>query len=212
MKKTIVIVDDHILIANALQSIIANFESFEVLYNCQNGEELQQQMLKENNVPDIILLDISMPIMNGFETAKWLAAKYPNILIMALSMHDDDDSVIKMIRNGAKSYMLKNSNPIELYNALTNLVTNGYYYPDWASSIVFSKLNNNPDEITEVVLSDREIEFLKYVITEMSYKEIGDRMNCSPRTVENYRNSLFEKLNLKTRVGLAVYAMKNQFI
>ena len=212
MKKSIVIVDDHILIAKALRGIIMNFEPFEVLYECENGKELTEKFKSKSNVPDIVLLDISMPVMNGFETAKWIRENHPDVLIMALSMQDDEQSVIKMIKNGANGYLLKNTHPTELEKALLKLVTDGFYYPDWASRMVFASLNEDKKAaLTTLKLTDRETEFLKYTVTEMNYKEIAEKMFCSPRTVESYRDSLFEKLELKTRVGLAVYALKNGF-
>jgi DNA-binding NarL/FixJ family response regulator len=212
MKHSIVIVDDHILIAKALSSILANFEQFEVLYECENGKELQEKTKHKKNVPDIVLLDISMPIMNGFETASWLKEVHPEVLIMALSMQDDEHSLIKMIKNGAKGYLLKNTHPTELENALNELVKRGYYYPEWAASKIFANLSKDVIEVPKHDhLTQREKEFLHYAATEMTYKEIADKMFCSPRTVESYRDSLFEKLGLKTRVGLAVYALKNGF-
>lgn len=210
MKKTIVIVDDHILIAKALEGIIGNFGEFEVIYVCESGKDLIQKFEEGNTIPDIILMDVSMPIMDGFETAAWVTKNHPNIKIMALSMQGDDNSVIKMIKNGAKGYLLKNTHPKDLETALTRLNADGFFYPEWASKIIFSNLNNNDIE-TSVKISEREKEFLKYTVTELSYKEIADRMCCSPRTVESYRDQLCDKLDLKTRVGLAVFAIKNGF-
>ncbi|WP_374549680.1 response regulator [Flavobacterium sp.] len=210
MKKSIVIVDDHILIAKALSAIIANFNNFEVLYECENGKELINRFEQNRKVPDIVLLDVSMPVMDGFETASWLKENYPDILVMALSMQDDETSVIKMVQNGASGYLLKNTHPSELEKALTTLIDNGYFYPDWAAKKIFKNIGSSAKKDDDKVhITDREKEFLKYVTTEMSYKEIGEKMFCSPRTVESYRDSLFEKLELKTRVGLAVYAIKN---
>ena len=211
MKKTIVIVDDHILIAQALKGIIENFENFEVLYECENGKDLQEKFKLKKPIPDVVLLDVSMPIMDGFETAKWLKETHPEVLIMTLSMQNDDQSVIKMIKSGSNGYLLKNSHPIELEKALNRLLNDGYYYPDWASKIVFASLGEKNTTTETIKLTEREREFLKYTITEMSYKEIAEKMFCSPRTVESYRDSLFEKLELKTRVGLAVFALKNGF-
>ncbi len=211
MKKTIAIVDDHILIAQALSNIISKFDNFEVIYVCENGLEFQKQ-LKLQRIPDIVLLDISMPVMDGFETALWLREHYSKILIMTLSMQDDENSLIKMVKNGAKGYMLKNSYPTELEHALNNLVEKGSFFPDWASSKIFMSIGNDTFNASQKIkLSNREVEFLKYTVTEMTYKEIAEKMFCSPRTVENYRDSLFEKLELKTRVGLAVYAIKNGY-
>ncbi|WET48615.1 response regulator transcription factor [Chryseobacterium indologenes] len=210
MKKTIVIVDDHILIAKALEGIIGNFSEFEVIYVCESGKDLIQKFEEGNAIPDIILMDVSMPIMDGFETAAWVTKHHPDIKVMALSMQGDDNSVIKMIKNGAKGYLLKNTHPKNLEVALTRLNTDGFFYPEWASKIIFSNLNKNDIE-TSIKISEREKEFLKYTVTELSYKEIADRMCCSPRTVESYRDQLCEKLDLKTRVGLAVFAIKNGF-
>lgn len=212
MKNSIVIVDDHVLIAQALKGIISNFEQFEVLYECENGKALQDKFKSVAEIPTIVLLDISMPVMDGFETAKWLKENHPSVLIMTLSMQDDEQSVIKMIKNGSHGYLLKNTHPAELEKSLLKLINEGYYYPDWASRMVFSSLNNDSDKNNSAVkLTDREKQFLSYTVTEMNYKEISEKMFCSPRTVESYRDSLFEKLELKTRVGLAVYAMKNGF-
>ncbi|TDP60718.1 response regulator transcription factor [Flavobacterium dankookense] len=210
MKKKIAIVDDHVLIAQAIKGVISNFKNFEVLYECENGKELIDKIIKKNQLPDIVLLDISMPIMNGFDTAKWLQENHPDIMVVVLSMQTDEESVNKMIKYGAKSYLLKNSHPRDLEIALNTMIENGYYYPDWASRLIFSAINKTNGKLANK-LSEREKEFLRYCITEMSYKEIAELMHCSPRTVESYRDNLFEKLDLKSRVGLAVYAIKNGF-
>ena len=211
MIHSIAIIDDHVLIAKALTGIIENFKQFNVLYECENGKVLQEKLVSKKNIPDIVLLDISMPIMDGFETAKWLTENHPQILIMALSMQDDEQSLIKMIKAGAKGYLLKNVHPTELEKALDSLVKNGSYYPDWATRKVFASLSKTDNSNSTVLFTGREKEFLQHSISEMSYKEIADKMCCSPRTVESYRDSLFEKLDLKTRVGLAVFAIKNGF-
>jgi len=213
MKKySIVVVDDHTLIANALKGIINEFENFEVTYLCENGKQFYDEV-QQRKRPDIVLLDISMPVMDGFETAKWLKEEYPEILVMALSMQDDEQSLIKMIRNGAKGYMLKNIRPKELEQGLNRLVEKGHFFPDWAASRVFTSISEDRIHADlKSQLSEREIEFLRYTITEMTYKEIAEKMFCSPRTVENYRDSLCEKLDLKSRVGLAVYAMRNGYV
>lgn len=211
MKKKIAIIDDHVLIAQAIKGIISNFTNFEVIFECENGKEFINTITRKNQLPDIVLLDISMPIMNGFDTAKWLQEHHPEVMIMVLSMQTDEESINKMIKNGAKSYLLKNVHPRELETALNAMLENGYYYPEWASRLIFSGMNKVKEKLSNK-LTDREKEFLRYCITEMSYKEIAEEMHCSPRTVEGYRDSLFEKLDLRSRVGLAVYALKNGFI
>jgi DNA-binding NarL/FixJ family response regulator len=214
MKYTVAIADDHLLIAKAISNIVDGFRDFDVLYEVENGKALQDRMQQTGKVPDIVLLDISMPVMDGFATATWLREKHPEVLIMALSVQDDDESLIKMIKAGARGYLHKNVHPAELEKALQTLVSKGMYYPDWATSKVFFKMAQ-PDEQTGgngIVISEREKEFLQYACTEFTYKEIGEKMFCSPRTVESYRDSLFEKLGLKTRVGLVIYAIKNNLL
>lgn len=209
MPNRIVIVDDHILIAKALSGIIENFKQFEVLYECENGKVLQEKLLLKKNIPDIVLLDISMPVMDGFETAQWLKETHPEVLVMALSMQDDEQSLIKMVKSGAKGYLLKNVHPAELEKALHTLVNNGMYYPDWAASKVFNAIASEEKKAAaEPSITAREKEFLQYACSELTYKEIGEKMFCSPRTVESYRDALFEKLNVKTRVALALFAVK----
>lgn len=211
MKKTIVIVDDHLLIAKAIEGIIGNFEDFEVIDVAENGKDMIDKFESDKKIPDIILLDISMPIMDGFETALWLKKNHPNIKVMALSMQGDDNSVIKMIKNGAKGYLLKNTHPKDLETALIKLSSDGFFYPDWASKVIFSNMADEKNNEKKKKISEREKEFLTYTVTELSYKEIAEKMCCSPRTVESYRDQLCEKFDLKTRVGLAVFAIKNGF-
>jgi len=211
MKYTIAIADDHLLIAKAISSIVDTFRDFEVLFEAENGKILVEHFAIKKNIPDIVLLDISMPVMNGFETASWLKENHPAVLVMALSVQDDDESLIRMIKAGARGYLHKNVHPAELEKALHTLVSKGMYYPEWATSRVFIKMAHEEDENNpgRILLSDREKEFLRYACTELTYKEIGGKMFCSPRTVESYRDALFEKLGVKTRVALALYAVKS---
>jgi DNA-binding NarL/FixJ family response regulator len=212
MNDKVVIVDDHILIAKAIAGIIEGFPKYTVLYECEHGKALIEKFENPQNIPDIVLLDISMPVMDGFETAKWLKFNYPKVLVLALSMQDDDLSLIKMIKYGAKGYLLKNIHPQELEKAMDELTTKGYYYPEWAASKVFSNLSTEPNVKRIVDISnftDREMEFLNLCCTELTYKEIGEKMACSTRTVEGYRDTMFSKLGFKTRVGLVMYAIKS---
>jgi DNA-binding NarL/FixJ family response regulator len=210
MTYNIAIVDDHILIAKAIAGVIDNFPNYQVLYEAENGKALIDKFKNPKNIPDIVLLDITMPIMDGFETAKWIRETHPSVLILALSMQSDDLSLIKMIKSGANGYLLKNIQPVELNKALDELISKGFYYPEWAASKIFSSLSDDhTHKVPGIHFTDRESEFLQYCCTEMAYKEIGEKMFCSSRTVEGYRDALFDKLGLKTRVGLAVYSIKS---
>lgn len=212
MKHSVVIVDDHLLIAKAISNIIDGFPGYQVLYEAEHGKALIDKFRNPKNVPDIVLLDISMPVMDGFDTAYWIKQHHPQVLVMALSMQDDDGSLIKMIKAGTKGYLLKNIHPDELNTALDLLVTKGYYYPDWATSKVFLAMAGDAGAADEELhLTEREKEFLPYCCSELTYKEIGERMYCSNRTVEGYRDALFDKLGLKTRVGLAMFAVKSGY-
>lgn len=209
MKHTVAIVDDHILIAKAIGSIVNKFTEFELLYECENGKELQEKLKNPKNIPDILLLDISMPIMDGFATASWLKENHPDVLIMALSMQDDDESIVKMIRSGARGYLHKNIHPLEFEKALNALLNKGQYYPDWATSKILNSIANAEKDLKpQINLTKREMEFLGWICTELTYKEIGEKMFCSARTVESYRDALFEKLSIKTRVALALFSVK----
>lgn len=213
MSTTIAIVDDHLLIAKALTGIIEHFRSYEVLYEAAHGQALIEKFKLPRNIPDIVLLDVFMPVMNGYETAKWLKEHHPAVSVLALSMHDEDQALIKMIKAGAKGYLLKNAHPAELEKALDTIVNKGFYYPEWATARVFANMAQDNTQLSATLkLNDREAEFLQYASTELTYKEIAEKMFCSPRTVEGYRDTLFEKLGLKTRVGLVVFAIKNGII
>ena len=209
MTHTVAIVDDHLLIAKAITSIIEKFRDYEVLFEAENGKALIEKFQHKKNIPDVVLLDISMPVMDGFETATWLKENHPEVLVMALTVQGDDVSLIRMIRCGARCYLQKNVHPVELEKALDSLFQKGSYYPDWATSTILHSIMAGDEKAgSSIELSDREKEFLKYACLELTYKEIGEKMFCSPRTVESYRDALFQKLGVNSRVALALYAVK----
>lgn len=210
MQKKIVIADDHVLIAKAITGVIEQFSNYEVLFECANGKELTERFQRKENIPDIVLLDISMPVMDGFETAKWLKTHHPGVKVMVLTMQADDHSLFTMIKEGAAGYLNKNVHPLELKKALDTVFEKGFYYPDWATGRMLHNMSEEgKSAVPSIKMSSRETEFLAFTCTELTYKEIAEKMFCSTRTVEGYRDSLFEKLNVKTRVALALYAVKS---
>ncbi len=209
---TVALVDDHVLIRKGLARLIDSFESYKVLFEADNGNELIEK-INSSTLPDIILLDINMPKKDGYETALWLKTNYPQIKVLALSMYDSESAVIRMLKNGARGYILKDAEPLELKEALDSLSQKGYHYSELITGHLIHSINKMGDaQQTGVVLNEREIEFLKYACTELSYKEIAEKMFASPRTIESYRDNLCQKLNLKTRVGLVMYAIKNGIV
>jgi two-component system invasion response regulator UvrY len=214
-KTTVVLVDDHILLRNGLATLIRSFGDFTVLFEADNGKQFMEQ-LKSEILPDIVLLDINMPEMDGYETALWLKRNHPTVKILALSMYDNDNAIIRMIKNGAKGYILKDIEPGELKTALNALVRRGFYYSEMITGKLIHTVNNLDEHEQSIksltALNGREIEFLKLVCTEKTYKEIADDLFISPRTVDGYRDDLFEKLHVKTRIGLAMYALKNGIV
>lgn len=213
-KIKVVLADDHILLRRGLASLIDSFDEYSVIFEADNGLDLQRKITKEN-LPDLVLLDINMPKMDGFTTAQWLKQTFPLIRIMALSMYDNENSIIRMFKAGAKGYILKDCEPHELKNALDSIIHKGYFYSELVTGKLIhtiNKMDADGDAKTAAQLNDKEIQFLKLACTEMTYKEIADQMNLSPRTIDGYRDVLFEKLNIKTRVGLVMYAIKNGIV
>ncbi|WAC12227.1 response regulator [Dyadobacter pollutisoli] len=209
MKTTIAIVDDHELMAKALSGLVQKYEDYDVLYEVLGGKELIQR-IKLNMVPDIVLLDINMPEMDGYETALWLKNNYPEIKILALSMNDKEESIVKMLRNGAGGYLLKGCKPHELKQALDSIVQKGFYYTEYITSQLIKSLNpetfQNPLDL--LGLNERETQFIKLSCSDLTYAEIADKMCVSPRTVDGYRESVFQKMNVKSRVGMVLEAIR----
>ncbi len=201
---TVGIADDHALFRKGMMELINGFSDVEVVLEASNGQELISQ-LKEDSLPDIIVLDINMPVMDGYATASAIKAKYPEAKILGLSMYGDEQSVIRMLRSGANGYILKDAEPKELEEGLRDLAKNGFYYSNEAGKLLLNNMHRKPEQ----QLKDRELEFLELVSTELTYKEIADKMCVSPRTVDGYREALFEKLKVRSRVGLVVYAIKH---
>lgn len=207
-KIRVAIVDDHTLLRNALAKLIDSFEGYRVFFQAENGEELKDK-LRKRLIPDIILLDVNMPGMNGFETAEWLFNNFPQIKVVALSMFSDEATIIRMLKLGAKGYIMKTSEPEELHTALNSVMEKNFYLSEYITGKIVGGLNKNLEQPNEhVSLTDKEIEFLRLACSELSYKEIAEKMFVSTRRVEDYRNSLFDKLKVRSRVGLVMYAIK----
>jgi DNA-binding NarL/FixJ family response regulator len=210
----VVLVDDHPLMRNGLAAIIDSYEGFSVLFEADNGVDFINQLDAEN-LPDLVLLDVTMPEMDGFAAAKWIKENHPTIKVLVLSMNDDEFSIIRMLKLGARGYIVKNTKAKELLRALKEVMEIGFYLNEkinnkLADSVYRLATINSKDPIYSI--SDKEAEFLAHVCTDKTYKEIASDMFVSPRTVDGYRDSLLEKLNAKSRVGLVMFAIKNGIV
>lgn len=211
MSKTrIIIADDHTLFREGMELLINSTENFVLSAQAQNGQELLSLLHKYSGTgdfPDICLLDINMPELNGYETMKIIHEQFPQLPVLALSMLDADFSVLKMIHQGAMGFLHKNCQKQELLDALDHLISGDFYFSKAISkALVTARRNPVPG------LSDRETEFLSYCHLDLSYKDIAERMYVGERTVHGYRDSLFSKLNVNTRNSLVAFAFKTGII
>ncbi len=210
-KHTVAIVDDHSLFASSLEKLINSFSHFRVLFHAKNGKEFKEIIEEGSVLPDIVLLDINMPVMNGFETAEWIMDNHPKIKILALSMEDDEQTILKMLRKGAKGYLLKDIHPEILSVALKELIEKGFYHSEKVSETLLHSIS--PDEEGVIMdFKENELIFLQLTCSEMTYKEIADVMDLSPKTIDGYRQDLFKRLKIKNRVGLVIFALKKNLI
>jgi DNA-binding NarL/FixJ family response regulator len=204
----IAVIDDHTLFRNGVASLMNEFVEIDVLFEAANGQQLQA-LLKKHPLPDVVLMDINMPVIDGYNATSWLKSNHPSVKVLALSMYEDDKAVLKMIRNGACGYVLKEASPVYLLEAIKTVYLKGIYINELVTGKLL-QLVRNPNE--ELQLTIKETEFLKLCCSELTYKEIADKLFVSPRTVDNYRESLFMKLQLKSRSGLILYAIQNEIV
>ncbi|OAB78596.1 response regulator [Cochleicola gelatinilyticus] len=207
MQYSVVVVDDHNLLSEAIGNLVNDFDHFNLLYTCKNGQDLLEKLKFPDKIPNIVLMDINMPILNGIETTKILTEKYPDINVLALSIEENENTILKMLRAGAKGYLMKDTKKEVLREALEQTMEKGYYHTNTIAQILVGSLTKKP---SEVQLKERELEFMKHACTEKTYKEIADIMCLSTKTIEGYRDSIYEKLEIKNRIGLVLYAIRNR--
>lgn len=210
----IALIDDHSLIRNALVELINRFENFHVQIDFSGGSAFLNYLSETEIHPEITLVDINMPILNGFEVTALIKKQYPTIKVIALTVEDDEESVLKMLRAGAVGYILKDTETSEFEFALTEVSLRGFYHSELiTSSLLYTKeITRKSKSSNQYHFHGREKEFIILSATELTYKEIADRMNVSPRTIDGYRESLFDNLSLKSRVGLVLFGIKNGII
>ncbi len=212
-KKYVALVDDHTMFRKGLAVLIDLFPHYKVSMDVGNGREFIDQLDTEH-LPDIVLLDIHMPVMDGYATAAWIHANHPGIRVLALSTMDSDTTIIKMIHQGARGYILKDADPKELQVAFEEILAKGYYFNEILTRKVIQSIHQAGTDSSGAFprITDREMEFLKHACSEKNYQQIANEMFVSERTVDGYRESLFKKFNVTNRIGLVLYAIKNQLV
>ena len=210
----VILADDHVLLRDALAALIDSFEECKIIAVASNGKELVR-LIEAGQLPHIVVLDLNMPEMDGYETAQWLQDTHPDIKILILTMYDSEIALIRLLQVGVRGFLKKDIHPYELKTALLSVADDGYYYAHNTTgklASLFQKNQQNKSSLEKAMLTKLDIDFLRMASTDMTYKEIAQAMNITPRAIDGYRDSLFEKLDVKSRVGLAIYAVKNGIV
>ena len=208
---SVALVDDHILLRDALASLINNIPAFNVSFTAGHGKDMIEK-IRNFSKPKVIILDLNMPVMDGYDAAAWLNANHPDIHVLVLTMFDSDIPLIRLLQVGVRGFLKKDVQPDELKFALNSLIEEGYYYPVQTAGRMANLFQLNKQRRSEMdhkSLSYMELEFLKLACTDLTYKEIALQLNLSPKTIDGIRDQLFDRFDVKSRVGLAIYAVKN---
>lgn len=210
----IAIADDYKIYRDGLKVGLSADENMEVIFEADNGEELMKGL--ETNSPDVIIMDLKMPIMDGMEATKEVRKKYPTIKVLVVTMYDDDKFIIHLMENGANGYLLKNTEPEEIRKSIYSVHENGYYFNDIVNKALLKKLvlknNLKPSFNQNVELTERELEVLKLICEEKTAAEIAKDIFLSPRSVEGIRQRLIEKVGVRNTAGLVMFAVKNNMV
>ncbi len=210
----IAIADDYKIFREGLKVGFSADENLEVIMEADNGEELLKAL--ETITPDVIIMDLKMPIMDGMEATKAVRKKYPTIKVLVVTMYDDDKFIIHLMENGANGYLLKNTEPDEIRKSIYAVHENGYYFNDVVNKALLKKLvlknNLKPSFNQNVELTERELEVLKLICEEKTAAEIAKQIFLSPRSVEGIRQRLIEKIGVRNTAGLVMFAVKNSMV
>ena len=211
MKISIGLADDHQLFMKSLAVLINTFPEFEVIVEALQGEDLLRKLAVMPVKPDILLIDVNMPVLDGVKTTERIFSEYPLIKAVALSMKDDDQSIIRMLKAGCCAYLLKDIHPDELEKALKEVYGKGFYNADTAN-LNYRRLILKAGEKEQLSLSQREQQFLQMACSDLTYKQIASEMCLAERTIDGYREVLFEKLKVKSRVGMVLEAIRRNLV
>ena len=210
---SVVIADDHKLFRKGIRSLLEEFHFISKIYEAGNGLELLELLKLLDSLPQVILLDIQMPVMDGAEVHKRIRKLYPDMKVIILTMEDDEQFITYMISEGVNGYLLKNAEPEELEEAIQKVYINGFYFPASMSMLVIKSASQKKIEKPNLPdFSERELEVLELICREFTAPEIAEKLEISHRTVEGHRRKLLEKSGVKNIAGLVMYAVKNNLV
>lgn len=211
-KIKIAMADDHVLLRTALASLIDSFGDCRVIHQSGTGRELTKS-ISSGTIPDVVILDLNMPDMDGFETATWLQKNAPQVQVLMLTMYDSELSLIRLLQAGVKGFLKKDVDPSELKFAIHSVMHSGYYYSNHTTGKLMNLFRSTTSGATtglqKAMLTEQELQFLKLACSDLTYKEIAQQMGLNPRSVDTLRDQLFAKLDVKSRVGLAMVALRH---
>ena len=210
-KLNILVTDDHTLFRKGMLMLVKSFSEVEAVDEASNGKEAMAK-LKDRSF-DLVLLDLEMPIQDGWETSKKIIAKYPDVKIIMVSMHDSLQTISDLIEIGVHSYLLKKAQPDEVHTAITSVINNDFYYNKLVSKALHKKIQKDrmekPNGVRPGDVSAREVEILELICQELTMKEIGEKLFLSEQTIQTHRKNLMKKTHAKNTVGLVKYAFQN---
>ncbi len=213
-KINIAIADDYKIFREGVKKCISGDKALHVILEADNGEDLINGF--GDPLPDVIIMDLKMPIMDGMEATQIIRKKHPSIKVLVVTMYDDDKFIIHLMEIGANGYLLKNAEPDEIRKAIYSVYENGYYFNDLVNKALLKKLvikaNLKPSFKQDVDLTEREMEVLKMICEEKTATEIAKEIFLSPRSVEGIRQRLIDKIGVRNTAGLVMFAVKNQLV
>lgn len=210
----VAIADDHKIFRKGVILSLRSFTNIKFVLEAENGEELLQGLPEAS--PDVVLMDLRMPVKDGIEATKTISKQYPNMHVIVLTMYEDERFVSHLMENGANGYLLKSADPAEIKKAIVEVVSKGYYLNNFVNKVLLKKSHTRtktiPSLTNEIVVSDKEREVLRLLCMEFTAQEIAQKMDISPRTVEAIKDRLMERFNLKNTAGLVFFSVKNNLI
>ena len=210
----VAIADDHKIFRKGVILSQRHYSNIKFVLEADNGEELLNGL--DEAKPDVILMDLRMPVKDGIEATKFISKHYPKIAVIVLTMHEDDRFVTHLMENGANGYLLKSTDPAEIKKAITDVVSKGYYLNNFVNRILLKRAHNKTKSIpslnNDFPVTDKEKDVLRYICMEFTSHEIGQKMEISPRTVESIKERLMERFGVKNTAGLVFFAVKNNLV